>query len=252
MLLAPGADAARCQEYSIEVLVRGVPATEYRLGSTTYIEAHQDEEYAVRLTNNSAQSIAVALSVDGLNTIDARTTSAATASKWVLPPWQSVTIEGWQIDLATARRFFFTTEQESYGAWLGRTANLGVIEAAVFRQRQPRPVQRQEHPASSSKQRSQAAPSESAAKPGEWETEDSDLAATGIGRATDNPVRRVRFVSEPEPAARLRIRYEYRPQLVQLGVLPSPEVTRGLGRREHAQGFTDPEFCPDPFRHEQR
>jgi len=47
---------------------------------------------------------------------------------------------------------------------------------------------------------------------------------------------------EPEPAASIRIRYEFRPQLVKLGVFPR-EVTP-LGRRERAQGFE--RYCPEP------
>jgi len=49
--------------------------------------------------------VAVALSVDGLNTIDARETTAAGARKWVLDPYQIVTISGWQTSQTEARRF---------------------------------------------------------------------------------------------------------------------------------------------------
>ena len=68
----------------------------------------------------------MALSVDGLNTIDARHTAAADARKWVIEPYQTVTISGWQVNSAEARRFEFTTEARSYGQALGQTANLGV------------------------------------------------------------------------------------------------------------------------------
>jgi hypothetical protein len=48
---------------------------------------------------------------------------------------------------------------------------------------------------------------------------------------------------EPRPSAQLRVRYEYRPQLVRLGVLPQPWAPAPLDRREQARGF-----CPDPYR----
>ena len=67
------------------------------------------------------------MSVDGLNTIDARQTSAAGARKWVLDPYETVTISGWQTSRTEARRFEFTTEERSYGQALGKTANFGVI-----------------------------------------------------------------------------------------------------------------------------
>ena len=97
----------------------------------TYIEATEGHEYSIRVTNRTARRIAVALSVDGLNTIDAKTTTAGAASKWILSPYETITLDGWQTSSAKARRFFFTTEEESYGAWLGRTTNLGIISAAV-------------------------------------------------------------------------------------------------------------------------
>ena len=124
----------------IEVLVDGHPLTEYAARGTTYIEALHGREYALRVTNLIDRRIAVALAVDGLNSIDAATTSAAKASKWVLGPYETTTISGWQISSTDARRFFFTTEEKSYGAWLDRAANLGVIEAVVFRERAPRPL----------------------------------------------------------------------------------------------------------------
>ena len=79
----------------------------------------------------------MALSVDGLNTIDARETTAADARKWVLGPYQTVTISGWQTSQTEARRFEFTTEARSYGQALGKTANLGVISAVFFKERVP-------------------------------------------------------------------------------------------------------------------
>ena len=115
-LLAYAMPAAAISEssYTMEILVAGAPAREYQARGTSYIEAHRGSEYAIRLTNRSGQRIAVALAVDGLNTIDAETTSARDAAKWVLGPWQSVVISGWQMSSETARKFYFTTEQQSY------------------------------------------------------------------------------------------------------------------------------------------
>src|SRR5262245_8725548 len=124
---------------TMEILVDGRPVTEYAARGASYIEALAGREYAVRLTKRTDRRIAVALSVDGLNSIDAKTTSAADATKWVLGPYESITIDGWQTSAQTARKFFFTTESRSYGAWLGKTRNLGVIAAAVFRERLPMP-----------------------------------------------------------------------------------------------------------------
>jgi hypothetical protein len=72
-----------------------------------------------------------------------------------------------------------------------------------------------------------------------------DYAATGIGRQTEHRVEQVFFDLEPNPVATIDLRYEYRAQLVRLGVI-APPVDR-LTRREGARGF-EPGFCPDPKR----
>ena len=121
--------------FDIEVLVNGRPLTEYYARGRTYVEAIQGAEYELRVRNSSPDRVAVALSVDGLNTIDARHTSAWNASKWVIEPYQTITISGWQMSSERARQFYFTNERDSYGAKLGQTANLGVISAVFFRER---------------------------------------------------------------------------------------------------------------------
>ncbi len=250
--------------YSIEVLVDGVPLTEYAARGTTYVEARRHHEYALRISNQTAGRIAVALTVDGLNTIDARRTSARGASKWVIGPWQSITIEGWQTNESTARRFFFTSEKKSYGAWLGQTADLGVIAAAVFRERPaPPPVTWYRAPGatgyrkdagdaqpgapSAGVPREESTTAQSRVQEGALAKPQDDLAATGIGERVDHPVENVDILLESTPAAVFQLRYEYHDALVRLGVLPqyASDRERALDRREHASGFAS--YCPDPF-----
>ena len=120
---------------NVEILVDGAPARRYLHERRWYIEALKGHEYSIRLRNPYAVRVAVALSVDGLNTIDARETTAAAARKWVLEPYQTLTISGWQTSQTHARRFEFTTEKRSDGQALGKTANLGVISAVFFKER---------------------------------------------------------------------------------------------------------------------
>jgi hypothetical protein len=236
----------------IEVLVDGKPLAEYAARGTTYIEALHGREYALRLTNLIDRRIAVALAVDGLNSIDAKTTLASKASKWVLGPHQSTTISGWQVSSTDARRFFFTTEEKSYGTWLGQDANLGVIEAVVYREKKPRLTLGQwlgSRSEAAPAPAGRARPSAEAEKKSGEPADADDLAATGIGRRVDHRVQRVHLDLEDRPASELRLRYEYRQQLVHLGVLPSPEEEAALARRERANGFSDFSFAPDPFSH---
>ena len=121
--------------FTVEVLVYGSPATEYAARGRRYIEALENAEYELRIHNPTASRVAVALAVDGLNTIDARHTSSWDAHKWVIEPYGTITIRGWQMSSENARRFYFTTERDSYAAKLGQAANVGVIAAVFFRER---------------------------------------------------------------------------------------------------------------------
>src|SRR3989454_3630592 len=123
--------------FSVEVLVDGRPLAEYAGRGRRYVEALENAEYELRIHNPLGTRVAVALSVDGLNTIDARHTSAWDAHKWVIEPYGTIHVRGWQMSSENARRFYFTSERDSYGAKLGQTANLGVISAGFFCGRKP-------------------------------------------------------------------------------------------------------------------
>ena len=204
------------QNFDVEVLVNGRPLTEYYARGRTYIEALQGAEYELRVRNNSADRVAVALSVDGLNTIDARHTSAWNASKWVIEPYDTITITGWQMSSERARRFYFTNERDSYGAKLGQTANLGVIAAVFFRERnRPVPIT-PPYPITRDKMEAPSQSAQSARR------SDDEKAATGIGRNVRNDVRMIDMDLDSRAAGEITIRYEY-------------------GQRETTRGF-----CPEP------
>jgi hypothetical protein len=227
---------------NVEIVVAGTPQRRYAHHGRWYIEALKGREYAIQLRNPYGVRVAVALSVDGLNTIDARETSAADARKWVIDPYQTITISGWQTSRSQARRFEFTTEERSYGQALGKTANFGVISAVFFRER---PAIARPAFESETRQASPAAPAASAAGDAQARRGDDEFAATGMGRATGHAVTQVWLDLEDVPAQTVNIRYEFRPQLVRLGILPAAPVNDPLQRRERARGF-EPGFAPVP------
>ena len=236
LLLVCGTAAASTRSgFGMTVLVDDQPRTEYSARGNVYVEAVRGAEYAIRITNPTPYRVAVALSVDGLNTIDAKHTDAKSASKWVLAPYESAVISGWQVNNETARKFFFIGERDSYGAALGQTENLGVIEAVFYRERQRQITVRPR--AEDSRKEAAQAPSAAATAP-----PSDDYAATGMGTRTTHEVELVDIDLESTPAAKMSIRYEFHPQLVRLGVLPGPKSP--LDRREHAQGFGS--YCPEP------
>jgi hypothetical protein len=255
--------------FGVEVLAGGLAREKYPARGRVYIEAIEGEEYALRLSNPLPVRVAVALSVDGLNTIDARRTTARDASKWVIPPYGSITVSGWQMSSTRARRFYFTNERDSYANKIGRATDLGVITAVFFRERReraeivppPRPLESQtrdqdrgeEKRRTRSNEPSMRAESNGAGVGQATATPtaprvDDDYAATGIGRSVSNDVWRVEMELESQPAANVTLRYEFRDALVRLGVLPRtfPPHPDPLRRRERARGFEDGSFSPEP------
>lgn len=218
----------------LAVIVDGIERPEYSANGSTYIEALRGRNYSLRLTNPTPYRVAAALSVDGLNTIDAKHSNAWRAAKWLLDPYESIEIEGWQVSDSTARRFFFTGERNSYGAALGQTQNLGVIEVIFYRERVP------DRELTQGLERKRDAAS--APEAGAMSMPDDDYAATGMGGRTEHGVVRVDVDLDPHPIASARIRYEFRPQLVKLGVIPRDRAP--IERREKARGFE--RYCPEP------
>lgn len=270
LILAAGPQAVTSASNSkadagVDILVDDVPQHRYVHEGRLYIEARKGKEYAIRLRNPLGVRVAVALSVDGLNTIDARETTATQARKWVLGPYETVTIRGWQTSEHDARRFEFTSEERSYGRALGKTQNLGVISAAFFKERAPlvlpETLNRYRQPVAPSVDAPAANDSATAFPPApavepearadgaladKRATRSADeYAATGMGRRTDHPVTRVWLDLDDAPFQSFDIRYEFRPQLVRLGILPRTERSDPLRRRERAHGF-EPGFCPTP------
>ncbi len=250
--------------FELDVVAGGARLEELAARGRIYVEAVEGEEYELRVRNPLPVRVAVALSVDGLNTIDARRSSSWDASKWVLEPYQTIRVTGWQMSTQRARKFYFTTERDSYAARMGRTSDLGLITAVFYREATPAPQPvtpprpypmpeprsekrrgdaQGEADASGEMSRSRRGGSASAMNA----PRDDDYAATGIGRPVENHVRWVNMNLERRPAAEVTIRYEYHAALVRLGVLPRPHRDENaLRRRERARGFEDPRFCPEP------
>ena len=252
--------------FAVDVLVNGRPLEEYYARGRSYVEATPGVEYEVRIYNPLPQRVAVALSVDGLNSIDARRTSAWNASKWVIEPYGTIHVSGWQMSSERARRFYFTTERDSYAAKLGQTSNLGVISAVFFREARSVPIPiapppgerplydesrkskdipqtRSEAPKSSGDAQGMARDRSGAIPP----VPDDEYAATGIGRSVRNDVRWVNMDLDSRPVGEVTLRYEFYQGLVRLGIMPRPYYRPDpLRRREGATGFEDRRFSPEP------
>ena len=235
-----------------------------------YLEARTGSRYSVGLANRSAERVGVVLTVDGLNAISGARDSSR-GRMYVLDPWQSTTVQGWRTSLQDVRRFTFVDERRSYASRTGQAnEKMGWIEVAVYRERRPYvqatplpyPEPRRGYPAEEKEGRARSqAPASPESSPvqesaraenrdagGAAKLEDKEAGrrsypGTGWGQQAHDPVVLVSFDPESEPCGRATLRYEYRPALVALGVLPPFAIPRDrLWQREHGE----PGFAPPP------
>jgi hypothetical protein len=245
---------------AIEVEGRTTPLWAAVDGSARrYLEAQEGKRYAITLSNRGGERVGVVVRVDGLNVVSGERDAGRRGRMYVLDPWQTSRVQGWRTSLSEVRQFTFVDERSSYAARSGKAnPKLGWIEVFVYRERrarweEPAPVlqdsrskqedsrETNEAAAGESRARAQSAP----AAPAEADTMSGagrSYPGTGWGRRTEDRVVLVDFDPEERACEELALRYEYRPALVALGVLPRPAPPSDrLRERERAEwGFAQP------------
>jgi hypothetical protein len=98
---------------------------------TTYdLQALLGRPYRIRFRNLTAGHIGLVVAIDGLNTLGNEPVSGdASDRKWILRPFQEVTLSGWQISATEALQFQFATPSRSHSAL---DALRGVIQVCVY------------------------------------------------------------------------------------------------------------------------
>jgi len=246
---------------AVSVELDGRPASLYPAPDGSgrfYVEAREGLRYSVVLANRTGERVGVVLTVDGLNAISGERDTGR-GRMYVLDPWQRTTVQGWRTSLQEVRQFTFVDEQASYAARSGKAnEKMGWIEVATYRERRPlvlsapRPGPPRPEPCESEgdSARKNEAPAERPDRDSAEAAAPAVLGAararsypgTGWGRRTHDPVVLVSFDPERDPSERVTLRYEYRPALVALGVLPRRVAPRDrLWERDHADaGFAQP------------
>lgn len=248
---APPARAASGSLVEIRLIDRSrgdEPLAEYRHRGSTWVAGDPGHRYAVRLSNRSGGRVLVVLSVDGVNAITGET-AATRQTGYVLAPWQSADITGWRKSDAEAAAFYFTALPDSYAARTGRPGNVGVIGAAVFRERPPPPVPVEPWPSvgrgdGALRQESGSGAAAKAATPSARESDLSSMApqrderlGTGHGEREYAPVTRTAFErASAQPSELVQLRYDSWANLVTAGVVAP--------RRGGPRPF--PGYVPDP------
>jgi hypothetical protein len=246
--------------FDIQVLVGGRPAPQETSRGERRVEAVEGANYELRLINPLAERVAVAVSVDGLNVIDARQTSAWDASKWVIHPHETLTLSGWQVGSERARRFYFTTERDAYATRIGRRGDFGVISAVFYCERRPVAEILPRRPALPERGNPLGAAAEArATEAAVGSAPDGDggsrgrltpswrnngRAATGIGSSVRSGVQAVSMELEHHPVAVVTLRYDFRPPpprpVIVPGFAPEPPERGWNFRREEGR------FAPEP------
>jgi hypothetical protein len=222
----------------------------------------------VRLTNRTSGRVLVVLSVDGVNAVSGEN-AAVGQTGYVLAPYQTADITGWRKSYSEAAAFYFTALPDSYAARTGRPDNVGVIGAAVFRERAPEPPlggwftppppvakdsaansQGAANSRMDPEPRAQApatadalAAERSAPRPrSEYAQPDDRKLGTGHGEREYSPTTETRFErASSSPSEIVQVRYDSVQNLIAAGVIqrPRPVVPR--------QPDAFPSFVPDPL-----
>src|SRR5207248_797851 len=98
-----------------------------------YVELNHNEQYAIRLINNSDYDVGVLLTVDGLNTFrfsEIRSEKGQTKfTHWIIPARKFVIVKGWHKDFKQVFSFYVTDVPHSAAGQLRSTGSIGVINA---------------------------------------------------------------------------------------------------------------------------
>ena len=226
---------------------RGDTLSTWRARGASYVAGRPGDRYAVRLTNRSNGRVLVVLSVDGVNAVSGET-AAVGQTGYVLAPHQSAEITGWRKSFSEAAAFYFTALPDSYAARTDRPDNVGVIGAAVFRERVAEPPrgwldrqpevarERADGNGAEPERRAQGAAADSAAPatapPSSMKAERDSFAqqekklGTGHGEREYSPTSQTAFErASSQPAEVVQVRYDSYANLVAGGIIARPRPT---------------------------
>ncbi len=181
-----------------------------------YLEALPQARYSIRARNLTAERVGLVIAVDGRNIVSgARSELKHGEAMYVLDPYQTAEYAGWRTSTTEVRRFYFTESADSYAARIGDESAIGVIAAAVFKERVRRPAIRQ--------QDSAAAPSAPRAEAESLDAAEARAGAraqagTGFGEAAQSNAIRVAFTPSRRASQQSFYKYEWTEQLCARGL----------------------------------
>lgn len=230
----------------------GQPMRLWRHAGRQFVAGRPGARYSLRVTNRTGGRVLAVMSVDGVNILTGETASYG-QSGYVLDPYQSYDVSGWRKSDTEVAAFSFARLSQSYAARTGRPGDVGVIGAAVFRERYvppppaarlPEPVAPAEDSASSVNELVVGQARRAAAPPAERRVEEK--LGTAHGAREYSAVTSVAFErATTYPQLVRRIEYDTYDNLVAAGVIrpwrPQPGRPRPFPSSGDGAGYV-----PDP------
>lgn len=105
---------------------------EYR----TFIEGRAENEYAIKIKNNSYKKVLALIAIDSVNVVTGKIQKSPTAGRgYIINGYDSVTIRGYRESDSTVGAFKFTNKENSYASEKGVGHNSGVIAVTIVEEK---------------------------------------------------------------------------------------------------------------------
>ena len=194
--------------------------------SRAYLLAKKGQRYQIELQNNTARRVGVVVAVDGRNVIDGSYSNLTRNERMIiLKPYQISTLKGWQTSRNRANRFYFTHAENSYAAAWNDFSATGVIASAVFFEK----------------------PHENlAVNPPTKRFFKRSSPGTGFGNSVRSPTEKVHFMPAKKCVHTNLIKYEWRKNLIRLGIIKPKPKYRGYRNLNRFWSYQDHGFAPYP------
>jgi hypothetical protein len=258
LLTQPAHAAGRLAEVLIVDRDSGAPLPTYYHRGEYWVAGKPGARYAIEIRNTLHERLLAVTSVDGVNVLTGDT-ARWDQSGYVFHGEEGYEITGWRKSQAEVAAFEFAAAPSSYAARTGRSANIGVIGVAVFRERVPEAIAA----ASPDAQAPAAPPARESGAESRFSGEANERSSasvhapqvvepaplaklgTGHGARERSYVEFTDFVrASSQPNEIVRIRYDSRENLIALGIIPRPAMVAG-----EPNPFPDSpamHFVPDP------
>ena len=201
-----------------------------------FLEAKPQARYSIRARNLTGGRVGVVIAVDGRNIVSGeRSELGRREAMYILGPYETATYSGWRTSASEVRRFYFTDVADSYAGRIGDESAMGVIAAAVYRERPRRTRYWRQRAEDSASAAPEPAGEASRAASGR---ELGEQAGTGFGESEQSQATRVEFSPERRASQQSFFKYEWSEQLCARGVKRC--ATQNRFWPEPWQGFVPP------------